>query len=223
MITFVTYLWGSKYSIDHVTRLRNGVARNMKADHRFALVSDDGREADGCESWRIPEADLSLTEIPGCFARLRLFDPDYLEAHKAERVVVLDLDSVITGPLDDLFERPESFLIFQGANAANPCPYNGSTWMLRRGYRPDVWSEFSVEAASKVPFYKFPEDQAWLAHKLPGAHGWKAGQDGMYAFNKPGWPGGYELPVDARIVTFVAGHDPSHFTNLNWVRRHWLG
>lgn len=221
-LTFVTYLWGDKYSVEHVQRLRRGVQRNMKADHRFAVVSDDERAIDGCEPWRIPSEDLYLTKVPGCFARLRLFDPQFLAGHDAERVVVLDLDSVITGPLDELFDRQEPFVIFQGANSANPCPYNGSTWLLEAGYRPDVWSDFSVEAAGKVPFYLYPEDQAWFAHKLPGAAGWVSGESGMYAYGKRGWPGGDNLPRDARIVTFVGTRDPSQFTHFDWVRRHWL-
>lgn len=222
MLYVVAYSWGNKYTSEYVDRLRRGVARNLKQEHRFALISDDGRVVDGCESWRIPDEDLHLTAIPGCLARLRLFDPDYLARHGASKVVVLDLDSVITGPLDDVFDRPEPFVIFQGANAANPCPYNGSTWMLDAGYRPDVWEDFSIEAAARAPFFIFPEDQAWLAHKIPGAAGWKIGHEsGLYAFNKKHWPRNNRLPPDARIVTFVGRKDPSLYTHLDWVREHW--
>lgn len=224
MLTVVCYAWGGKYSHAHIARLQRGVARNLRLPHRFAVISDDGRAVEGGESWWIPQEDLHLTKVPGCFARLRLFDPDYLEKHDADRVVVLDLDTVITGPLDDVFDRPEPFVIFQGANAANPCPYNGSTWMLQAGYRPDVWTDFSIEAAARVPFFVFPEDQAWLAHKLPGAAGWNVGPDsGLYAFNKKHWPRNNRLPPNARSVTFVGRKDPSLYTHLDWVREHWLG
>jgi hypothetical protein len=84
----------------------------------------------------------------------------------------MDLDLVVTGPLDALFDRPEPFVILQGVNAVNPCPFNGSLWMLEAGYRPDVWHEFSPELAAKVPFHEFPDDQAWLADMIPDAAGW---------------------------------------------------
>lgn len=134
----------------------------------------------------------------------------------------MDLDSVVTGPLDPLFNRPDNFMILTGANAINPCPYNGSLWMLRAGYRPDVSSQFTLEAANQIPFYEFPDDQAWFAHKLPGVIGWKVGApSGVYAFQKPGWPKGDELPKDARLVVFPGWRDPAKFTHLPWVRERW--
>jgi hypothetical protein len=69
--------------------------------------------------------------VPGCFARSALFDPEWQARHGIEpgdRFVCLDLDLIVTGPLDGLFDRPEPFAILQGVNASNPCPYNGSVW-----------------------------------------------------------------------------------------------
>jgi hypothetical protein len=64
----------------------------------------------------------------------------------------------VTGPLDPLFDRKDDFTILQGINTTNPCPYNGSIWMLKAGARPEVWSEFSLEnyaaaagAVSRLP------------------------------------------------------------------------
>lgn len=230
MLTVVTYLWGTKYGAADVAKLAAGLDRHLDEPYRFAIVTDEGiqlNEAAECGAalWSIPAEDRHLTKIKGCFARLRLFDPGWLfgyGVHDNDRVVCIDLDVVITGKLYPLFYRPESFMILQGANAANPCPYNGSVWMLRAGYRPDVWSDFSIVAAAKVPHYEFPDDQAWLAHKLPNAPGWKSGcQSGIYAFQKPGWPKGEALPNDARIVVFPGWREPAKFAHLSWVKENW--
>jgi len=147
--------------------------------------------------------------------------PERFELH-GDRIVCMDLDLIITGSLDPLFDRPEPFVILQGANSVNPCPYNGSMWMVKAEYRPDVWSDFTLDAATAVPWYAFPDDQSWFAHKLPNAAGWRAGpQSGAYAFKKPGWPKGDGLPADARLVAFPGFRDPSQFTHLPWVRDHW--
>lgn len=224
MLYVVAYSWGKKYREEYVDRLRRGIARNLRMDHRFALISDDGRQVKGCESWLIPDEDLDLTTIPGCLARLRLFDPQYLAKYGASKVIVVDLDTVITGSLDRVFDRPEPFVIFQGCNSINPCPYNGSTWMLSAGYRPDVWSDFSLAAASNVPNYLFPEDQAWMAYKIPNAAGWRVGpSSGLYGFKKKHWPTSEKrLPRDAKIVTFVGTRDPIQYTYLDWIKEHWL-
>lgn len=209
-LTVCAWRWGTKYGDGYVDRLRAGVARNLKQPHRFRIFTPAAE-------------DYGLTKVPGCFARLRMFDPIWQEDNGIEgRLVCLDLDLIVTGPLDDLFDRPEPFVIFQGANAANPCPYNGSVQMIRAGAHPEAWTDFSLKAAAETPHYEFPDDQGWLAAKVPGAAGWKAGSEsGVYAFQKPGWPKGEALPADARIVAFPGWRDPSKFTHLPWVKEHW--
>lgn len=209
MLTIATWLWGTKYGPEYVERLQAGVARHLKQPYEFRVFTP-------------PAVDMDLTEVKGCFARLRLFDPEFQRANGIEgRVVCMDLDLIVTGPLDELFDRPEPFVILQGVNAKNPCPMNGSLFMLQAGYRPDVWSEFSLELAAKIPFAEFPDDQAWFADMIPDA-GAFGPEQGVYAFQKPGWPKGDALPKDARIVAFPGWRDPSKFTSLPWVKEHWI-
>lgn len=232
-LNIFTWLWGDKYPLCYLERLRDGLRRHLREDHRLVCLFhgdtqlSQGTRPSGVEFWPIAQDDLPLLEIKGCFARLRLFDPAFhseFGLKRGNRAVCIDLDTVVTGPLDILFYRPESFLILTGANAQNPCPYNGSLWMLRVGYALDVWQDFSLEAAAKVPFFGFPDDQGWLWHKLPGHVGWKAGSaSGVYAFQKPGWPKGDELPADARLVVFPGWRDPGKFEHLPWVKKHWHG
>jgi hypothetical protein len=209
-LTICTWVWGRKYGAKYIERLAAGVERNLKQPFRFRVFS--------------PQAeDEHLTDIPGCFARLRMFDPKWQAEHKIRgRLVCMDLDLIVTGGLDELFDRPDDLVILQGANASNPCPYNGSVFMLQAGTHQDVWADFSLEAARETAFYSFPDDQGWFSHKIPGAAGWKCGSgSGVYAFKKPGWPRGDDLPADARIVAFPGHRDPSQFTHLDWVKKHW--
>lgn len=211
VIHVFTWIWGTKYGPEYKDRLMFGVAGHFRQPHKFKAV-------------RPPDHD-PLIEIPGCFTRLRMFDPAWQRAagiNPGDRMVCLDLDLVVTGELDPLFTRPQPFGILQGVNAANPCPFNGSVWWLDAGYRPDVWADFSIEAAATVPFYDFPDDQAWLAARLPDAAA-IGPADGAYAFHKPGWPRGEALPRDARLVAFPGWRDPAGFTHIDWIRKHWLG
>jgi hypothetical protein len=209
-LCIVTWRWGSKYGGHYVERLKAALIRNVKQEFRFGVFA--------------PEAeDDYLTKVPGCFCRLRMFDPEWQEKHGLTgRIVCIDLDAVVTGPLDPLFDgkEGEDFTILQGVNAANPCPFNGSLWMLRAGTNCDVWSDFNLEDAARVAHYEFPDDQAWLHSYLPHAAAWGPA-DGVYAFQKPGWPKGEALPANARFVAFPGWRDPSKFTHLEWVRRHW--
>ena len=205
-----TWTWGSKYPRHYIERLAASVSRNLAQDHRFMV-------------FRPLEVDEYLTAIPGCFARLRMFDPMWQMVHgirPGDRLVCMDLDLIVTGQIDPLFDRPDDFCILQGINAANPCRCNGSLWMLRAGYRPDVWGDFSLETVKSVPYYDFPDDEGWFEHKIPNAGAWGP-RDGVYAFKKPGWPRGEEKPPHARVVAFPGWRDPSMFEHLEWVRNHW--
>jgi hypothetical protein len=223
MITICTWLWGNKFDVYDVLKLVAGVRRNLAQPHNFLCLSDRFHDIIGIDCGPIPDEDLTKTK--GCFARLRMFDPEWQEAWMiGDRLVCIDLDTVITGKLDPLFDRPEPFVIMQGGNAANPCPYNGALMMLRAGAHPEIWSDFSVEKAATIPHYEFPDDQGWIHHKVPDAPGWRTGHEtGVYVFGKPGWPtgAGEDLPTDARLVTFNGARTPKKFHHLRWVREHW--
>lgn len=221
-----TWLWGDKYDVDYVNRLAEGVRRHLTIGHHFICFVDRPRRLPK-EIIQIEIPYLHLTEIKGCFTRLCLFDPTFqskIGMLQGDKIACIDLDVIITGNLDTIFSRKEPFVILQGANSDNPCPYNGSVWMLEKDYRPDVWEDFSIEAASQIPFYSFPDDQGWFAHKMPNAAGWKVGaESGIYALGKPGWlPNSMnDLPKGAKIVAFPGWRDPKKFMHLTWVKENW--
>jgi hypothetical protein len=209
MLTVGTWIWGDKFSKDHINKLREGVKRHLKQPYIWKVFRPEAR-------------DVHLTKVTGCFCRLRMFDPQWQERNGIDdRLVNLDLDTVIAGPLDELFDRPEPFVIMQGANVSNPCPMNGALMMLRPGAHSEVWKDFSLEAAKQVPYYSFPDDQGWIWHKLPQAAGWRVGSEtGVYVYKKNGWNSGEDLPSGARLITFI-NNDPGKMTHLDWVRENW--
>ncbi len=227
MLHVTTWLWGGAYAEHYVHRLAAAVKRNLNEAHRFICFTDSPRNLPGIEQYPIPN--MELTAIPGCFVRLRLFDPEWQAKcgiKPGDRVVNLDLDLVVTGNLDPLFDRRDDFTILQGINSTNPCPYNGSVWMLKAGARPDVWEDFSLDnyKGLGVAFHSFPDDQGWFEFKHAG-YGTGAGawgpEDGVYGFKKLGWPSGDALPDNARVVAFPGWRDPVKFEHLKWVKQNW--
>lgn len=225
-LDIICWLWGTKYSGTDVERLQKAVRRHLGTDHSFSVFTDRvTSNLPAAASVRmIPQEDRPLCDR-SCWVRLRMFDPKWQQENNFKNTILsLDLDLVITGgPLDPLFElEPESnFRILGGVNAYNPNPFNGSLMLLRAGVHPEVWQEFSPEKAIRVPYHDFPDDQGWIWHMLPGARTWKAGTGGIYGFKKPGWPGGENLPGDAKIVAFVGRRKPSQFAYLKWVQKNW--
>jgi hypothetical protein len=209
-LTIATWIWGTKYSGSYIARLQRGLRLHLKQPFRFVVFEPY-------------PGDEKL--FAGCFVRLRMFSQAFQKHYCIEpgtRLVCLDLDIIITGELDPLFDRPQSFVIFKGANAANPCPFNCSVMMVKAGQHGELWDAFSLEQAAKIPYYEFPDDQGWIHHMVPSAAAWEVGpMSGIYAFRKPRWPKDDRLPADARIVAFPGHRDPSQFIYLPWVAEHW--
>lgn len=209
-----------------MVKLRRGIARHLKQPHRFLLMTERERSIDENlgDIERHAIKDPELLGYKGCFARLRMFDPGWQQNRKLDdRLVCLDLDMVITGLLDPIFDRPDTFCILAGANSHNPCPFNGSVMMLRPGNHEELWTRFSYQAACELPFYEFPDDQGWIAHKLPTAGRWEAGKrSGIWAFQKPPWRHFQtDLPANARIVAFPGARQVKDYRHLPWVKEHW--
>jgi len=226
MINVITWLWGTKYTPEYVMRLYRGVKRNLKQPFRFLLMTERERMIDLPPTIeRHAIKDPQWLERPGCFARLRMFDRGWQHNRElAGKIVCLDLDLVVTGELDGLFARDERLVILAGANSLNPCPFNCSVMMFWPGAYPELWEDFDDAAAQAIPFFKFPDDQGWIAHRVPNAGVWRVGaSSGIYAFRKPAWPPGDRLPDDAKIVAFPGSRDPAMFVRqLPWIAKHWV-
>jgi len=225
MLNIITWFWGVKYSPAYVHILARSLRKHITQPYKFSVFTDESflKSPEIDNVFTIPEESFYLLG-KGCFIRLQMFSPEWQKKYKFDdRIVGIDLDSVITGPLDPLFDRPEPFVILQGANVSNPCPYNGALVMVRVGEHPGVWDDFSLEAVEYIPRYEWPDDQGWLWHKLPGAPGWPVGpKSGIYVYRKREWPKDDQLPVDARIVTFVGKRNPVDLLHLKWVKENWV-
>jgi len=92
MITVWTICWGTKYPHEYVRSLKRQVARHLREPHEFVCVTaadiDRIGTIDPWEAW------------PGWWQKVQLFRP----GRTAPRNLWLDLDVVITGPLDALCE-----------------------------------------------------------------------------------------------------------------------
>jgi hypothetical protein len=81
-----------------------------------------------------------------------------------KRFVCMDLDCVITGNLDPLFDVPDDFKIFHGTGGGRP--YNGSMILMTAGARSQVYEQFNQEAAVEAGNKFLGSDQAWISQVL---------------------------------------------------------
>jgi hypothetical protein len=215
-LTVATYFWTDanpskfnakhQYGPDDVRLLQRMVARYMSQQHVFAVITDRPEFFDDDEHIRAVPIDKT-THVPGtCFVRLQTFSPEARESI-GERVLQLDLDTVIVGGLDSLVSRTSDIVMWRNpsripwelpAKAGRPY-YNTSMLLHRTGTLTHIWEEFDP----REPRYR--DDQWLLSDKLgPNVPYWD-GSDGVYRLAREDTPGSGvsgALPENARVVTF---------------------
>ena len=109
MITVACVFWGTKFPVEYVYNLKSMVERNTTIEHRFICLSD--KKVEGIET-RILKPGYE-----GWWNKLQLFD---MGQALGERVVYLDLDTLITGDIDWLLEYRGNFMGIEDVGAVNP-------------------------------------------------------------------------------------------------------
>lgn len=241
MLTVVCWKWRphkgyrSTFAPDTVNVLRRMVARHYPQPHRFVCVTDD---ADGIDPdieivplWNdfadIPNP-FGHPRNPSCYRRLRMFHPD--AAHWfGDRFVSLDLDVVITGGLETLWDRPEEFVIWGDTNPGTL--YNASMVLLKAGSRAQVWTDFDPKTspALTVRARQFGSDQGWISYRLGKGEATWSTKDGVYSFrnqiahnHNKGELLQCDLPERAKVVFFHGHVDPwADGQRLRWVRQNY--
>lgn len=241
-LTFVTWKWKpsvpyrSQYSGAHVNTLHSMLRRNYTRPFEMVCVTDD---AEGIEAGvRVVPLQHHFADVPNpssprnpsCYRRLWAFSAEAKHVLGA-RFVSLDLDMVITAPLDALLDRDEDFVIW-GGQALGPGRlgsynwYNGSFWMLRAGTRTQVWDKFdpAVSPGLANAANCRGSDQGWIAYCLGQKEALFTEKDGVRSFRNHVVPNGGRLPAGTCVVSFHGRHDPWHKdiqARYSWVREHY--
>jgi hypothetical protein len=191
LITVVSWLWKqpqgrTTYTAEHVWIWADMVSRNLSMKHRLACVTTETDLPPNVE--RIdPPGEFEDVEPkwgprkPNCFRRLTMFRKDAAKTF-GKRFVSMDLDVVIGGQLDPLFDRPEDLVLYRGTDPSRP--YNGSMMLLKAGCRPEVYEDFDQAGADVSGEAFHGSDQAWLAHKLGWNEATWTEDDGVYWFGR---------------------------------------
>lgn len=97
--------WGTLFPADYVNVLHNACRANISGPFRFVCLTDDSTGlSEGVESFPIPDIGLRPDEwyTRGIWPKLSLFVEDLYGLRG--RCLFIDLDMMILGPLDAMFE-----------------------------------------------------------------------------------------------------------------------
>ena len=238
-LTVHCYLWrevgGRDYRPEHVATLARMVKRHLTAPHRFICITDEpGDYGADVDVVPLPEEALALAEIrtpegaqfPSSYRRLWSFSRE--AAVLGERLLMLDVDCVITGDITPLVERDDDFTGWRPRRAwgRDQKRLGGGTWLLRAGSKAQVWDTFRTDPMRAIQRAREAghrgSDQAILSWMLyDEQHIWPA-DCGIYASQDMLRPSRHAvLPRDARIVHFNGHSKPWACKRIPWVAEHY--
>jgi hypothetical protein len=209
MITVCCIKWGDKFGPEYVNRLAAGVRRNI---HRnafdFVCFTENPQGIDP----EIRTAPL-LCDYPGWWQKLGLFRPE-VPGITTDRILYFDLACVIVGELDPIIELDADFAICriwppEMTPDANNHIYASGAFLLRVGFRTQVWDNFDMSKAT--PF----GDQLWIEQNAPGAY--LIPYDWSPSYKMRRLEGG--IPPGAKWVMFHGVPKPAECGG--WVRELW--
>jgi len=141
----------------YVNALFRGCARNLTIPFRFVCFTDDDRGL---------EPAIGVRSVPprldGWYNKLALFRPDAFEV--GERVLYIDLDTIVLGNIDDIARYDGPFAMLANAYVPGvPCQSGIMAW--EAGRHANIWDEWSASGFPTVP----GGDQEWIQHRVSGA------------------------------------------------------
>jgi hypothetical protein len=195
-IVFACVKWGDKYGPEYVNVLADMVARNCILPHRFVCFTDDPTGmVTGIETEPLPPG------LDGWWNKVALFKSDLFPARS--RIVFLDLDVIVCGPLEDLIATKGIAADWlQGG-------YNSSVMVWDAGEHREAWDHFKPDTAGRLH-----GDQDWLTE----LGGWE--------LLPTDWVVSYRLhsvtfpPEGAKVVAFHGWPKPADVTT-GWVPEMW--
>lgn len=200
---------GTKYGPEYVNILCDMVQRNLPegTPGRFICFTDD-REgiSDGIEVRDVPPL-----YADGWWAKLYLFSSAHFELD--EHILYIDLDTVITGPLDKLLTYDGDFAILR--DPFDPGIMNSGVMMWKNGALTEVWCQWLRDGKPRFE----GGDQEWIQRCVPRADLLQElYPKKFFSFKKDCFNG---LPPRESMVVYFHGEPKPHNCGVEWVKNVW--
>lgn len=189
---------------EYVNTLYDMVRRNLNdsTKGRFICFTDT---PDGINS------DIEIRSIPdnlvGWWAKLYLFKKDLFPV--GERVIYLDLDTVIVGGLDKIFSYNGDFAVLRDFYEQDK--YGSAFMSWRGGENAHIWDMYADAGYPSVEF----GDQGWIEMVRPNADRWQDLFPKAFVSYKADCQAG--IPRHSKIVCFHGLPRP-HEIDETWVK-----
>jgi len=243
MLNVICVKVGNKYGPEYVNRLSAAVERNLMQPYGFTCITDqpDGiivrcgvDRISAIDGMALIADDSILTSDPtlsGWWQKMALFqqcpwgtaNTVSSDRDLQTRYLYLDLDVVITGPLDDLVDYPSQFVMHP--DFQKPWKPASAVMVLDAGRYTWIWEHFNVYRYQLMK--RFHGDQAYIYSLMQDNCSYHPSrQPKLYCDLFPQrWVKSYKMhaqdgpPDDCRVVCFHGEPKPADCGG--WVKERW--
>ncbi len=220
MQTIICMKWGSAYGADYANKLYAMVRRNTARPLRFICFTDDPTGLlPEIEALPLPAINLPERRRWEPWRKLSLWQRDL--AGLSGNVLFLDLDVVVTGPIDAFFDfQPErSFCVIENWTQRGKGIGNTSVFRLKVGAHPEVFEALGDDPAEVISHYA--NEQTMASRIVGDVTFWPLGWCVSFKHETlPSWPANLfrsaPFPEGARIVVFMGHPNPDEARDGRW-------
>ncbi|MEL6790409.1 MAG: hypothetical protein AAFO78_07515 [Pseudomonadota bacterium] len=212
--------WGTRYGPAFANRLYLAVRRQMKSPFRFLCFTDDTTGLlNEIECHPLPPITLppDIAETP--WRKLSLWQSPLAGICDGD-LLVLDLDLVITGPMDDFFTyAPGQFCVIENWSQPGKAIGNTSVFRMPIGQHTDIFEQFNADPETVRRHFRI--EQQYISTRLPDQKFWPASwclsfKHSILPRFPLNWVKTPSLPPDARIIAFTGHPDPDEARDGHW-------
>ncbi|MEM1035666.1 MAG: hypothetical protein AAGI14_02775 [Pseudomonadota bacterium] len=228
MRTIICMNWGTRYGAEFVNRLYRACRRNMTGEFRFICFTDtsDGFD-ESVDAQPLPEINLPERVRWSPWRKLAVWQTPL--AGLEGDVLFLDLDLVITGPLDEFFAyKPGEYCVIENWTQKGGGIGNTSVFRFPVGRYSQLFDEFNADPEAVVGSIRI--EQVYISRFIEEQHYWPS--EWCVSFKHslmPKFPMNWfkvpELPSEARVVAFTGHPDPDEARDgawpAPWYKRHY--
>lgn len=194
---------GGDYTPEHVLHLRDGVAKHLTIPHRFTCLTDTPIPGVHCI--------LLAHDWPGWWSKLELWRPGVFPGP----VLYFDLDTIITGSLDELAGAAHTFTVLRNFWVYPGHPRIGSGMMAWGCDLSAIYHKFMDAPDAYMAASQTKEnwgDQGFIAWAAPfRADRWQVRfPEQVVSYKKHVLPNGDRVPEGARVVCYHGRPRPWH-------------
>ena len=225
MATVICMKWGTRYGPEYVNRLLAGIRRHTKIPVRFVCFTDSAEGLHpGVEVLPLPDINIPKG-VKETMPWPKLSVWQYPLFDLTGDVLFLDIDLVITGPLDDFFSyHPGEYCVIENWTQMGQGIGNTSVFRFPVGRYADIYNRFKADPEKVLEDFRV--EQHYISALIPEQKFWPESwvvsfKHGLLPRFPLNWFKVAELPKDARIVCFTGKPDPDEAAIGQWPVKAW--